>query len=79
MVAHDPVNADSGRNINVKFILIGLLGVVLVLFAVLNTHEVGVDWVFDTWSAPLILVIVVSALLGFGLGLLVRGHFANRD
>ena len=70
---------DNGRNVNVKLILFGLLGAVLVLFALLNTHEVGVDWLFNTWSAPLILVITVSAVIGFAMGFLVRGHLANRN
>jgi uncharacterized integral membrane protein len=70
---------DSGRTVNVKLIALGLLAAVLVLFAALNTHDVGVDWVFDTVSAPMILVIAVSALFGFGIGFLVRGHFANND
>ena len=75
----DQNNAGSGRTINVKLIALGLLGVVLVLFAVLNTHDVGVDWIADTVSAPMIVVIVVSALLGFAIGILVRGHLASRD
>jgi len=70
---------DDGRKVNVKLIMFGLLGVVLVLFALLNTHEVGVDWLFNTWSAPMILVIAVSAAIGFGMGFLVRGHLANKD
>ena len=57
----------------------GMLGAILVLFALLNTHEVGVDWVFNTWSAPLILVIAISAVIGFAMGFLVRGHLANRN
>jgi uncharacterized integral membrane protein len=79
MANRDARNPDTGRTINVKLISLGILGGVLVLFAVLNTHEVGVNWIFDTVSAPMIVVIVVSALLGFAIGLLVRGHFANRD
>ncbi len=79
MAADQARNVDSGRNVNVKLILLGLLGVVLVVFALLNTHEVGVDWLFDTVSAPMILVIAVSAVIGFGMGFLVRGHFANND
>jgi len=70
---------DDGRKVNVKLIMFGLLGVVLVLFALLNTHEVGVDWLFNTWSAPMILVIALSAALGFAMGFLVRGHLANKD
>ena len=77
-MAADAVH-DSGRNVNVKLIVFGLLGAILVLFALLNTHEVGVDWLFNTWSAPMILVIAVSAVIGFAMGFLVRGHLANKD
>ena len=75
----DDTPRDDGRKVNVKLILFGFLGVVLVLFALLNTHEVGVDWLFNTWSAPMILVIAVSAVIGFAMGFLVRGHLANKD
>jgi uncharacterized integral membrane protein len=78
-MVEDAGSADSGRNINVKFIALGLLGAVLVLFALLNTHDVGVDWIFDTVSAPMILVIAVSAVIGFLMGFLVRGHYASRN
>ncbi len=78
-MAAQPVHHDDGRTVNVKLILLGLLAAVLLLFALLNTHEVGVDFVVDTWSAPMILVIAISALIGFGLGFLVRGHLANRS
>ena len=70
---------DDGRKVNVKLIVIGSLAALLVLFALLNTDEVGVDWVLNTWSAPLILVIAISAVVGFAIGFLVRGHFANRS
>jgi uncharacterized integral membrane protein len=72
-------HADNGRTVNVKLIALGLLAAVLILFAALNTHDVGVDWVFDTVSAPMILVIAVSAAFGFAIGFLVRGHFANNN
>jgi uncharacterized integral membrane protein len=42
-----------------------------VLFALLNTDEVDVNWLLGTWSTPLIVVIGVSMLIGAGLGLLV--------
>jgi uncharacterized integral membrane protein len=70
---------DTGRNINFKLVALGAVGALLLLFALVNTHEVGVDWIFDTVSVPMILVIVVSALLGFAIGWLVRGHVTNRD
>lgn len=78
-MADDTGHADSGRTVNVKLIALGSLAAILILFALLNTHEVGVDWAFDTVSAPMILVIAVSAVFGFGIGFLVRGHFANDD
>ncbi len=74
-----PVHHDDGRKVNVKLILLGLLAAILVLFALLNTHEVGVDFIFNTWSASLIVVIAISAVIGFAIGFLVRGHLANRS
>ena len=70
---------DDGRKVNVKLILLGALAAVLVLFALLNTHEVGVDFIFNTWSTSLIVVILIAAVIGFLIGFLVRGHLANRS
>lgn len=41
---------------------------VLALWAFANTEEVAVDWLIDTTRGPLIVVIAISALLGFLLG-----------
>jgi uncharacterized integral membrane protein len=77
-MADQPVH-DDRRKVNVKFIVLGSLATLLVLFGLLNTHEVGVDFVFNTWSTSLIVVILIAAAIGFALGFLVRGHFANRS
>jgi uncharacterized integral membrane protein len=77
-MAAQPVH-DDGRKVNVKLILLGLLGAILLLFALLNTHDAGVDFIADTWSAPMIVVIMISAVFGFAIGFLVRGHLANRS
>jgi uncharacterized integral membrane protein len=77
MAANPP--RDDGRKVNVKLIVVGLFVALLVAFALLNTHEVGVDWLFDTVSAPMILVITISALLGFAIGFIVRSHLAARN
>jgi len=74
----DGQGSDSGRGVSAKTILLGLLAVVLVLIAVLNTDETEFDWIFGTFRAPLIVVIGISALLGFLIGWLVRGH-RDRD
>jgi uncharacterized integral membrane protein len=58
---------------------VGAFVALLVIFALLNTHDVGVDWIFDTISVPMILVIAVSAVLGFAIGFIVRSHLAGRN
>jgi uncharacterized integral membrane protein len=41
-----------------------------VLFAALNVDDVDVNWLFGTWSTPLIIVIAIAFLLGAGVGVL---------
>lgn len=48
------------------------LAVLITLFAVLNVKEVGVNWIFGSSHAPLIVVIVVSLIVG-----ILLGHFAE--
>jgi uncharacterized integral membrane protein len=74
----DDVRHDDGRKVNVKLIVLGVLGALLLVFVLLNTHEVGIDWIVDTVRVPAFLLIVVCAALGFAMGFLVRGHLANR-
>jgi uncharacterized integral membrane protein len=69
----------SKRNINGKFVAIGVLVVVLLVFALVNSHDVGVDFVFTTVDTSMIVVIAVAALGGFGLGWLFAVHRASRD
>jgi uncharacterized integral membrane protein len=49
------------------------LAVVATLFAVFNLEKVEVNWIFGKGQAPLIVVIVLSALVG-----VVFTHFAER-
>jgi uncharacterized integral membrane protein len=57
----------SARARPIAVIALGGLGV---LFALLNTDEVEVNWLLGTWSTPLIVVIAVSIVIGAGLGFL---------
>ncbi len=50
-----------------------MLAVLVTLFAVLNTDQVKVDWIFGSGEAPLIIVIVISLLVG-----VILTHFAER-
>lgn len=43
------------------------LAVLITLFAVLNLASVKVNWIFGSSSAPLIVVIVISLLVGVAL------------
>lgn len=53
----------SGREL-VRLGVVVVLAVLITLFAVLNTGSVQVDWIFGSSSAPLIIVIVISLLVG---------------
>jgi uncharacterized integral membrane protein len=69
---------QSNRQINGKFVAIGLLALALVLFAIVNAHDVNVDFVVTSVDTSMIVVIGVSAAVGFGLGWLFAVHRASR-
>ena len=50
-----------------------MLAIIATLFAVLNLNSVKVDWILGSGSAPLIVVIVISLLIG-----VLFTHFAER-
>ena len=54
-------------------VIVGLLVVLLVVFAVLNRQDVRMHWVVGTTDTPLILLILGFALLG-----MVVGYFVGR-
>lgn len=58
----------------VRIVVLVAVAAVLVAWAFANQDEVEVDWLFDTTSGPLVVVILVSAGLGLLLGLLLGGR-----
>jgi uncharacterized integral membrane protein len=56
------------RPIPVRLILLGILGLYLLLFAVLNAKTVKVSFVVFTTRVSLIVALVLAAVLGFGAG-----------
>lgn len=60
----------SAESIRVGIIMV--LVVLLAWWAAANDNDVEVDWLVETTDAPLVVVIVVSAVVGFAAGLLVR-------
>ena len=55
-----------------KIVLWVAIAAVLVAFAVVNTQDVTVDWLFDEVDTSLWIVIVGSAAVGWVLGYLSR-------
>ena len=64
----------SGRQIGAI-----ILVVVIVVFALANTQDATIDFIFGDITLPLFVVIAVIGLLGFGAGWLVRGRRAKRE
>jgi uncharacterized integral membrane protein len=56
------------RKERARVVVVAGVGVLAVLFAVLNLDEVEVNWIVGTFDTPLIVVIAVSILVGAGLG-----------
>lgn len=64
-MANQPRTPDAARRRERTRLAAGLVfGGLATAFALLNTGEVKVNWIFGTASTPLIVVIVVSALIG---------------
>jgi uncharacterized integral membrane protein len=62
----------------------GLLGlgaclVIAILFAILNLHQVSVNWIVTSSHTPLTIVIAVSFLIGAGVGALVTRRRAAQS
>lgn len=68
--AHAPAEPD--KPIPVRLILLGLLGLYLLLFVVLNAKTVKVRFVFFTSRISLIVALVLAAVIGFAGGYLVN-------
>ena len=76
-MAHDA--SGSSRDINWKLISIGVLALVLVIFAIANSHDVNVDYVVGSFDTSMIVVIIISAAVGAGLGALLMHRRDSRS
>jgi uncharacterized integral membrane protein len=66
-------DGGSGRNVSPKMILVGILIVIVVILALVNSQDIKVDFVVADVTLPLFVVIVGSALIG-----LIVGYFIGR-
>ena len=69
---HDQAGARRRRE-RARTVVLIVLAIIVTLFAVLNLDSVKVDWILGSGSAPLIVVIVISLLIG-----VLFTHFAER-
>jgi uncharacterized integral membrane protein len=65
-------HVEEERPIPIRLILLGLLGLYLLLFAVLNAKTVKVSFVVFSTRVSLIVALVLAAVLGF-----IAGYIAN--
>ncbi len=66
--AHRPSRARSAAT-GFKRVALVVLGALIALFAVFNSRDVDVRWIFgDPIQTPLILVIVISLVVGIAIG-----------
>ncbi len=59
---------------NVKLIIASILGVILLLFALQNMARVDVTFLFWTFEARRVVVIVMSFVIGIAVGWLLKAH-----
>jgi uncharacterized integral membrane protein len=74
----DDVGRGASRKMSGRQIGAIILVVVIVVFALANTQDATIDFVFGDITLPLFVVIAVIGLIGFGAGWLVRGHRDKR-
>ncbi len=60
-----------------RLLAIGAAVVIAILFAILNLHTVSVNWIVTTTHTSLTVVIVVSFLIGAGVGALLMRRRAS--
>jgi uncharacterized integral membrane protein len=70
--AGKPRPVEHDKPIPIRLILLGLLGLYLLLFVVLNSRTVKISFVFFTSRISLIVALVLAAVIGFAGGYLVN-------
>jgi uncharacterized integral membrane protein len=74
----EEVERDKGKGLQARGIAVAILVAVGALFAVLNLDEAEVNWIVTTTRTPIIVVILVSAAIGLGVGWIV-GRRRTKD
>jgi uncharacterized integral membrane protein len=64
--------ADVDRRFEAKTVAAIVVGILIIVFALINRQKVEIHFVIATAHTPLVVAIVISFLLGLALGYLVR-------
>ena len=59
---------------NVKLVVASILGAILLLFALQNMARVDLTFLFWTFEARRVVVIVMSFVIGIAVGWLLKAH-----
>jgi uncharacterized integral membrane protein len=59
-----PSHKDVDRRRQQRLVAAGVIGALVVVFALINLNDVKVHWLISTGQTPLIVVIALSFLLG---------------
>lgn len=62
--------APAKKRGNAKLILTGILAVLAIVFVIVNTNQVEINFIFFKVTAPLLIALLVAMLLGFIIGLI---------
>jgi uncharacterized integral membrane protein len=60
-----------------RWIVAAVLAVLVILFAVLNSQDVEVDWIVTTTETPLVVVMALCAVAGLVIGRLLAWQRAR--
>lgn len=62
--------APTKKRGNAKLIIAALLAVLAIVFVIVNTKQVEINFIFFKVTAPLLVALLVAILLGFIIGLI---------
>jgi uncharacterized integral membrane protein len=74
----DEAQGGKGSRLQPRALAGLILVAVVALFAVLNLDEARVNWIVTTTRTPMVVVILVSAAIGLGVGW-IAGRRRDRD
>jgi len=74
---HEQRVEHQGRRLSPRIIVAAIVAAVLVAFVLANTSTAEINFLVDTVTAPIWLVLTVVIVVAFGAGLLL-GSFSRR-